>query len=84
MLKFIISVFISATLLSNSYAETKKFIFKQDSLEYEAIVTMEKHAGTVYFYQAGKLLGQYDNLIINEPAIFSYIVPIVGGVLRYK
>ncbi len=36
-------------------------------------------AGAVEFYENGKLLGKFNNLIINEPAVSSSLSPLAGG-----
>ncbi|MEK6421141.1 MAG: hypothetical protein V4801_16215 [Burkholderia gladioli] len=42
-------------------------------------MTSSERAGSVYFYKNGRLIGTYDNLIVNQPSLTSTLVPVVGG-----
>lgn len=79
MLKFLVCMFIAAVLSLDACAEMLKFTSGRDGQSYEAKVTSNEHAGSVSFYQDGKLLGTYDNLIVNESSLSSTLVPVIGG-----
>lgn len=79
MLKFLVCMFITTVLSVDASAEILKFTSGRDGQSYEAKVTSNERAGSVSFYQDGKLLGTYDNLIVNESSLSSTLVPAIGG-----
>lgn len=84
MLKFIVCMFIAVTLPLDACAEILKFVSARDGHSYEARITSNKDANSVSFYQDDKLLGTYDNLIVNESSLSSSLVLVIGSGIALK
>lgn len=79
MLKSIICALIAATLSSSVCAEVLTFLSGQNDRVYKATITSSEGGKSVSFYRDGRLLGAYDNLIMNSPSLSSELVPVIGG-----
>ncbi|MGF6964859.1 hypothetical protein OKW43_001864 [Paraburkholderia sp. WC7.3g] len=79
MLKFKVCMFIVVALPIDACAEILKFVSARDGHIYEAWITSTKHANSVSFYRDDRLLGTYDNLIVNESSLSSSLVPVIIG-----
>ncbi|EDT43674.1 hypothetical protein [Burkholderia ambifaria] len=79
MLKFIAVMFILAVFASGSSAEISTLIFEKDGHVFEAKVASGERANSVSFYQDGKPLRTYENLIVNQSSLSSNLIPIIGG-----
>jgi hypothetical protein len=60
-------------------AETLKLNFHRSDHQYKAVITERAHVGSVLFYEDEKLIGRYQNLILNESSLSSALVTVAGG-----
>jgi hypothetical protein len=79
MLKVIICALATIAFPFFASAETLKLDFNRGDHQYKAVITERAHAGSALFYEDDKLLGRYENLILNEPSLTSAIVTVAGG-----
>jgi hypothetical protein len=78
MLKNIICVLIAVVFPLFVSAETLKLDFHRGGHQYEAVSTERDQAGSILFYEDNKLLGKYENLILNESSLTSGLVTVAG------
>jgi len=84
MLKNIVVMLTMVALPGFVSAETLLVDIAHDGHNDKAVVSQEGHAGTVTVYEDGKLLGKFDNLIVDQPALSSDVVALAGGGLAIE
>jgi hypothetical protein len=60
------------------FAKKLNLNFYYDDHQYKVISMERAHAGSVLFYEDGKLLGKYENLVVNESSLTSALVTVAG------
>jgi hypothetical protein len=65
-------------------AETLVVDIGHDGHADKAIVSQQGHAGTVAIYEDAKLVGKFDNLIVDQPALSSNVITLTGGGLAIE
>jgi hypothetical protein len=84
MLKNLLVALAIVTLPGFVSAETLLLDLGHDGHTERAVVSYEERAGTVAIFDNGKLLGKFDNLIVDQPALSSGVLALAGGGLAIE
>jgi hypothetical protein len=84
MLKKMIIVLMAFFLSNLAYAETFAVDIGHDGHVEKVITSEQAHTGTLEIYDGEKLLGKFNNLIVDQLALSSDVITLVGGGLAIE
>ncbi|MFX1686028.1 hypothetical protein PWR05_15710 [Paraburkholderia sp. A2RI-6] len=84
MLRSLVVILMMVVTSGLVSAETLVVDIGHDGHADKAIVSQQGHAGTVAIYEDAKLVGKFDNLIVDQPALSSNVITLTGGGLAIE